>query len=49
METDTIRSVLDAAPQIYGMFAHGELGPSSYSGFSSEVQRLPHEQMSSTR
>jgi len=50
VETDAIRAVLDsaAAPRIYGMFAHGELGPSSYSGFSSDVQSLAHEQHSMT-
>ena len=35
--------------RMYGMFAHGELGPSSYSGFaSSAAGPVPSEQHSMT-
>ena len=35
--------------RMYGMFAHGELGPSSYSGFaSSAAVPVPSEQHSMT-
>ena len=34
--------------RIYGMFAHGELGPSDFAGFTSEATAVPHEQHSMT-
>lgn len=34
--------------KIYGMFAHGELGPSSFSGFSDEATDIPCEKHSMT-
>ena len=43
---------LPAGTRIFGMFAHGELGPSSFSGFTSaggaESAKIAHEQHSMT-
>lgn len=47
VESDALSSVLDDA-HIYGMFAHGELGPSEFAGFLSEPNTLPCQQHSMT-
>ena len=48
--TEVAASVKDSVtpPRIYGMFAHGELGPSSYAGFTSESNTIPCTQHSMT-
>ena len=40
--------VLPAATRIYGMFAHGELGPAEFSGFTREPTSVAHRQHSMT-
>ena len=40
------RKAVDA--RIYGMFAHGELGPSEFAGFASEAMTVPYKQHSGT-
>jgi hypothetical protein len=48
VEVDAIGKVM-VGVRMYGMFAHGELGPSSYSGFaSSAAGPVPSEQHSMT-
>lgn len=47
VEPDAISSIL-ADSRIYGMFAHGELGPSSYEGFIKEANSIPCTQHSHT-
>ena len=51
VESTAIAGV-DALPRgarIYGMFAHGELGPSSFAGFTREAgMAVEHEQHSMT-
>jgi len=43
VESDAIEKVLGDA-RINGMFAHGELGPSDFAGFTAECNRIPCEQ-----
>lgn len=47
VEVDAISRTM-SSPRIYGMFAHGELGPSSFSGFASDAQKVDCHQHSMT-
>jgi hypothetical protein len=47
VESEGIGSVLGDA-RIYGMFAHGELGPSEFAGFTAEANKIPCKQHSMT-
>jgi len=50
VETAAIAQVVGASRRMYGMFAHGELGPSRFSGFDSAAPAggVPSEQHSMT-
>lgn len=51
VETAAIAQVVGASRRMYGMFAHGELGPSRFSGFDSAAPAggpVPSEQHSET-
>lgn len=37
VESGAVSKIIGESTRIYGMFAHGELGPSSYSGFATDV------------
>ena len=47
MESEAIGSVLGDA-RIYGMFAHGELGPRDFAGFTAVPNKIPCDQHSMT-
>lgn len=50
VESDAVSVTLSQSSpiRVYGMFAHGELGPSSFSGFSDSVTNIPCEKHSRT-
>ena len=48
VETAAIAQVVGASRRMYGMFAHGELGPAEFSGFTREPTSVAHRQHSMT-
>jgi len=42
------KTMTEANARIYGMFAHGELGPSQFSGFADKAGKVPCEKHSGT-